>query len=94
MQPQVLSCICECVRACVFVCVCVRERERARARERERASERERMHADRSTLNIYSFYTESSACFAQADKYTFQVNGTIAEKTREMRELDAKLSEP
>jgi hypothetical protein len=52
------------------------------------------VQADRSTLNIYSFYTESRACFAQADKYTFQVNGTIAEKTREMRELDAKLSEP
>ena len=52
------------------------------------------MHADRSTLNTYSFYTESRACFAQAEKYTFQVNGTIAEKTREMRELDAKLSEP
>ena len=46
------------------------------------------------SLNIYSFYSNSRACFAQADKYTFQVNGTIAEKTREMRELDAKLSEP
>ncbi len=76
------------MRACVFVLGCERERETQRARARDR------MHADRSTVNIYSFYTESRACLAQADKYTFQVNGTIAEKTREMRELDAKLSEP